>query len=1149
MFNRSFYAILIALFLPICLLSQSQGDTLFVNVWNYNSTTRDTTVQFPDFDNLSFEKVILKYSMRCKDELVSNSQNTNLGCGEWDYSCNTYLVDSSRIEQITATHPNFTISGFDGEVYEYTANQTYDYYDYGVVEVNSTISNESVAALGTNTSNYQMGFTDNSNSGSFSFMYTADEINASGFNGNEIDGMELYVSGDGAMVNFLKVEVANTNGSLTVDNVSNLNFTEVYHQNRALSTGANQIIFREAVQWNGTSNLAFRVSYTNTGGQTAISLQGQEAEAGSICAHNNYKVDFSSNGRVDLDAELLDQLDGEISISMWVKGHPDFLPANTTILYGYEENEGERDINIHLPWGNGQIYFDCGFDGGFDRINKPATNEQLEGQWNFWTFTKNVAAGDMRVWLNGLPFLGGVEKFRDINIKNLILGMDHSGRNNYKGEIAELRIWNTVLNLATISEWAHKAPDASHPHFDNLLLYYPFRNGSGQSLDDPMHNKTSNGSNLYWRFERSQDLFRDFQTVNVKPQIGLISGDVNQVLESVTYRDSIARNPNIVNEYMVSSNDGQAKDDDLVIINTYEYYEATPQLVYNGDTGQMIGQIEVQADGSIEVADLEYIRRFPYYNELVSFVTPYGIGLDLGKGADWYFDMSDYVHLLKGEKRLLMTLGGQWQEDMDLEFQFIVGTPPRDVLQYHQIWQGTNRIGAGRINDIINNVKFEPRQVQLVDAASYKLKSSITGHGSEGEFHQNGGTVTHTMNIDGLPFLNWIITQECSENPIYPQGGTWVYDRQGWCPGERSLLQEHDITSLVTAGGTPEFDYTTSNPFVTNGDYRFQVAHQLVAYGPANFQNDASVVRVTAPNNSAEFTRTGTICANPTIEIRNTGANELTSVNIEYWLNDAIDKQSYTWNGSLQFMESTEVTIPSTEALWYDVKQNNNVFHVEISNPNQTADEYEENNRFSSNFDLPDIIPGGVVFEIRTNNFPAENSFQVFDSNGDVVSSGNLSAANTVFTEDLTHLDGCYKFVIYDGGDDGLQWWANPNQGNGFLRVRNDDGFFKVFDPDFGGIFEYNFTTSFPLSSETVDYLFSLEVFPNPAQNYCTVKGDNLIEARVEVLDQQGRLLKLNPFNISQDQLNFDMSTLTSGIYFIRIQKDDIVTSRKVIKQ
>ncbi len=207
----------------------------------------------------------------------------------------------------------------------------------------------------------------------------------------------------------------------------------------------------------------------------------------------------------------------------------------------------------------------------------------------------------------------------------------------------------------------------------------------------------------------------------------------------------------------------------------------------------------------------------------MSFVTPYGIGIDFGEyGKSWYFDVTDFTPLLKGDKRVNMALGGQWQEEMDISFMFIVGTPPRDVVEFNQLWQGTNRSGAARINAINNDERYAPIDIEVnPNAVDFKLRSTITGHGSDGEFEQNGGTVYHYVNFDGEYEENfWSVNTECSENPVYPQGGTWVYDRQGWCPGERSKVEVLDVTEFVTPGENVEFDYGCSEPANGAGDYQ-----------------------------------------------------------------------------------------------------------------------------------------------------------------------------------------------------------------------------------------------------------------------------------------------------------------------------------------
>jgi hypothetical protein len=521
------------------------------------------------------------------------------------------------------------------------------------------------------------------------------------------------------------------------------------------------------------------------------------------------------------------------------------------------------------------------------------------------------------------------------------------------------------------------------------------------------------------------------------------------------------------------------------------------------------------------------------------------------EGKSWYFDMSDYAPILKGDKRLLITLGGQWQEDMDLEFQFIVGTPPRDVVQYEQIWQATYRTGIATIQNILNDEKLTEKNITLnADASSFKLKSSITGHGSEGEFHQNGGEINHKLFINGDEKLNWNITQECSMNPIYPQGGTWVYDRQGWCPGQRTLLREVDATSFFDAQSEVTIDYSTSNPILSTGDYKYHVAHQLVGYGAANHQLDAAIVDVVAPNNSALYTRVGTVCANPTIIIQNTGAETLNSLTIEYWINDALNPQSYEWTGVLEFMEKEEVIIPSPKELWYDVISENNKFYVEISDPNSGNDEYEFNNTFISSFDVPDIMPENFVLEFKTNNNPSENSYELVDDAGNMVSQNNLPNANTLYSDTLTLEGGCYKLTVSDLGGDGVYWWANTSQGTGYIRVKETNGIIiQTFEPDFGGSFEYNFSIEYPISAAQLKLVTSIQVFPNPINDYCFVKLNDNTNVDVYLCSLSGKKVTAPISKLDSELIKIDTRNLSSGLFILCIGNENGIITRKIIKE
>ena len=110
---------------PNDISAQSPGDTIRVKTFHYASNTRDTLAYFPS-GNLTFEKIILRYNLRCKNGLVSDGTNRNKGCGEWDYSCNTFVVDSSKIEALAQKAPQYVIWNFSGSSFNYTQSPVSD---------------------------------------------------------------------------------------------------------------------------------------------------------------------------------------------------------------------------------------------------------------------------------------------------------------------------------------------------------------------------------------------------------------------------------------------------------------------------------------------------------------------------------------------------------------------------------------------------------------------------------------------------------------------------------------------------------------------------------------------------------------------------------------------------------------------------------------------------------------------------------------------------------------------------------------------------------------------------------------------------------------------------------------------------------------
>ena len=611
----------------------------------------------------------------------------------------------------------------------------------------------------------------------------------------------------------------------------------------------------------------------------------------------------------------------------------------------------------------------------------------------------------------------------------------------------------------------------------------------------------------------------------------------------ITIIDSIIASPDTVFEFDISSFPGTLSHDLIDTISTNTYWQP---YSYTYDTSGAIINIDTLTfNGTINITDLIYYKRYPMAFQIMSFVTPYGIGLDLGpEGKTWYFDLTDYAPIFKGNKRITVSGGGEWQEDMDIKFLFIVGTPPRDILEMQQVWRPQSK-GYGTI---MADDAFEPRNVLMhPNASAYKLRTTITGHGQQGEFIPQD----HYLNIDGgaLEYV-WPVWTECAENPVYPQGGTWIYDRAGWCPGQASDLREDDITQLVNPGQIHNIDYGVIN---ATGTSNYWVSSQLVSYGMPNHSLDAAIVEILSPSNQILHLRTNPICSKPKIIIQNTGSTTLTSLQIDYWVNNSNVHETFLWTGSLNFLEKEEVTLPDPNSLWANIAGNNNSFNVQIISPNNSSDEYFFNNSMSSSFEPAPIYPNTFALWFQTNSGVintltqiSESSWEFFNNNGvSIYASGDL-ISNTQFRDTLTFDNGCYVFKVTDTDDDGIDFWANSD-GAGMVRFREiGASWLKSFEGDFGRSIYHEFRVEDALSNSEMNDV-NITVFPNPTNDEIVITGNLANSSKLILRDNIGRIVSITNIEKNKKTHKVDIRNLSKGIYFISI--DENKTIKKVVKQ
>lgn len=1113
------------------------GQSTTVNVLNYNSTTRDTLIEFPTGDHNQYKKIIMHYSMRCKDGLVSPgiAGQTNIGCGEWDYSCNTNIVDSTQVDSLKVVSPDHVISGFDGSLYEYTTQTTYTTVRQILRDVNYTTNDQKdIVNVGEGSVS---GLFDVGLEGDVKmhlFLIKGADIVSQGISAGNLGRMRFNVFANSAQFDNLRVSMRSTSEEVVSANEHfSGEWTEVYKNNAEISSGV-LLDFYENFMWDGSSNILVKMSYESTTDEP-IYFNGEvdsEREMLTVSGTGDKYMACGPSGNF-VTENGIEGVSEEITVSFWSFGDHK-LPFDNSIFEGLDD-ANNRQANVHLPWSNGQVYWDCGADGSsYDRINVVVNPDDFKNTWTHWAFTKNTSTGIMNIYMNGEVIVSGSDKTNPIDIKRFALGSSLSGNPIfYQGGIDDFQVWNTELSQVAIKQGMRNKIEANHPDYANLMMYFDFDEDVSTTLVDlsSYNNDMTLNGQLLQRKWRSHVLVKNISTSNDIPNFSLIKGDYEfDIIE--TEVDYLIENlPSRVDRYKLDGSD-------RVLDETFYYYTAGEQPIFDEGYNQ-IGTVDVTSENFIFILDMNYYSKSPRIYELMSFVTPYGINLDLGiEGKTWSFDVTEFGPILKGNKRIFMNRGGQWQEDMDIRFEFIEGTPVRDVINISQLWPVTST----GYQDILNNHRFEPRDINInSDTKSAEMKAVITGHGQEGEFIPR----IHRMGMNGTnnSFQLWT---ECSDNPVYPQGGTWVYDRAGWCPGAPSDVHRFDVTDLVTVGGSNTVDYSINTG---EGDSRYIVNMQMIEYGEPNYSNDVELLEIRNPSSQIIHERYNPACQAPVIKIRNNGTEPLTALEIEYGFDHQggvllTNGQSHYWTGNLGFLEETEIELPFFPGL--TLADEDAEFRVVLV----SGDEDESNDSMTSDIRSVDYYNGDIIVQFKTNNVPGETSYSIEDQNGSIVLERLTSglSANTTYTDTLTNLNGCYQLVINDNDGDGLSWWAN-NDGAGYVALREDGAGWNTLPADFGSVYRYDFTSGVIVSTDNIAADEVMTVFPNPVSAGLYLELDSrLSDGYIVITNEIGQELHTEKINGRTDLYIEEINKFTSGLYHLTVITESSTFTQRFVK-
>ncbi|MCF8368239.1 MAG: T9SS type A sorting domain-containing protein [Bacteroidales bacterium] len=305
---------------------------------------------------------------------------------------------------------------------------------------------------------------------------------------------------------------------------------------------------------------------------------------------------------------------------------------------------------------------------------------------------------------------------------------------------------------------------------------------------------------------------------------------------------------------------------------------------------------------------------------------------------------------------------------------------------------------------------------------------------------------------------------------------------------------------------------------------------------PTSNTNDASVKSVQAPS---------TVCKNnfvPVVEVANFGLENLTSLDITYFVNNE-PAYNYNWTGDLSFLESEMVELPGV----IFTALASNTFTVEANNPNGQPDQYPANNTVVSNMIVAESVTSPVSLALKLDDNPEEVSWEVVDSQNNVLYSGGSYTQQGQYLIESFELNNsdCYSFNIYDEGGDGLT-------GLGFYKLVFGSSNTVFAD---GTTFGFSDMVQFNIGLTDIDKNYfneSFTVYPNPvdaaAVVYFTLNESETVQLNIfNTVGERVYQSALEIKNAGENSIVFENNNYDAGLYFIRLDLGEKQFTKKLI--
>jgi len=560
--------------------------------------------------------------------------------------------------------------------------------------------------------------------------------------------------------------------------------------------------------------------------------------------------------------------------------------------------------------------------------------------------------------------------------------------------------------------------------------------------------------------------------------------------------------------------------------------------------------------GEWDYIDCLYLRRVGHAAspskdvELARLISPYGWRFTPSWKFTWRVDVTDFAFMLHDSVELEFRHSG-YESNADrgwlvtVEFTAIEGRPPMECLGMEKLWEGSFPYG-----DTLKSIEEFLPPIPVVNrtgAAFARLRILQTGHGMDDQ--ENCAEFCgkyRRVYFDSTLVEEKPIWRECGDNPLSPQAGTWIYDRAGWCPGS---MVEPDCYDLPVTPGSRHALNIDMQEYVNHKhpSASYVVSSSLFWYTDRWAGNDATLEEILSPSGDDRYRRLNPVCATPRIRMRNNGRTPLRSVTVAYGLEGGAE-QTYRWEGMLAPGASAELSLPGLLTF----SEGSHRFRVRLASPNGKKDEYPDDNALSSTAEVPPVYGTECILLVHTNYDSTQNAYRIISRDGRAIVERKLGTLkpNTLYRDTLRLTPGCYELTVDDTAGDGLDFWANPEGGYGYVRLLDLHGKLQhAFLSDFGSGISHAFTTASEAPNRSTDSLPLVNPFPirNPGKFSVEIFFDEPTDMTLRITGTDGAPVFEERYRaVKETTIPMDISNVPDGFYFLTVTGGELVATRKI---